>query len=314
MNARFVKMHGCGNDFVVFDERTRPLGFTSALAAAIADRRTGVGCDQFISIEPDRHGADAFMRIRNPDGGEAGACGNATRCVAHLIASQTGRTRLVIRTVSGDLPAEILPDGTVCVDMGPAALDWNQVPLARQQDTLHLDLKAGPLADPAACSMGNPHATFFVPDIAAVPIAEIGPILEHDSLFPERANIGFVQVLAEDRIRLRVWERTAGLTLACGSGACAALVNSHRRGLIGRRAAVVMDGGEVTIEWRQDGHVLMTGPVATAFTGEIDLAAYRDSIRTAGPHVSADAPADPPARAPGAREMASAYAAGGSAS
>jgi diaminopimelate epimerase len=141
-------------------------------------------------------------------------------------------------------------------------------------DTLHLDLALGPLADPAAASMGNPHATFFVTDLSSLPIAELGPRLERDPLFPERANIGFAHVLAPDRIRLHVWERGAGLTLACGSGACAALVNAHRRGLTGRRATLEMDGGDLTIEWRSDGHVLMTGPVATAFTGEIDLAAY----------------------------------------
>jgi diaminopimelate epimerase len=274
MRTRFVKMHGCGNDFVVFDERSGAFGFTAARAAAIADRRTGVGCDQFITIEPAPEGAAAFMRIRNPDGTEAGACGNATRCVAHLLAADTGRTSLTIRTIAGDLPSRVLPDGTVCVDMGPARLDWSHVPLARPMDTLHLALAYGPVSDPAACSMGNPHATFFVPDIAAVAIQQIGPILEHDRLFPERANIGFVQVLATDRIRLRVWERGAGLTLACGSGACAAVVNAHRRALTDRRVTVVMDGGEVGIEWREDGHVLMTGPVATAFTGEIDLSAY----------------------------------------
>jgi diaminopimelate epimerase len=274
MRARFVKMHGCGNDFVVFDERAGSFGFTPARVAAIADRRTGVGCDQFIAIEPGPEGADAFMRIRNPDGTEAGACGNATRCVAHLLAMDTGCTDLTIRTIAGALPSRVLPDGTVCVDMGPARLNWPEVPLAHAMDTLHLDLGYGPVSDPAACSIGNPHATFFVPDIAQVPVREIGPILEHDRLFPERANIGFVQVLAPDRIRLRVWERGAGLTLACGSGACAALVNAHRRGLTARRASVVMDGGEVVIEWRDDGHVLMTGPVATAFTGEIDLSAY----------------------------------------
>jgi diaminopimelate epimerase len=141
-------------------------------------------------------------------------------------------------------------------------------------DTLHLDLAAGPVADPAAASMGNPHATFFVADVACLPVAELGSRLEHDTLFPERANIGFAQVLAPDRIRLRVWERGAGLTLACGSGACAALVNAHRRGLTGRRAKVAVDGGELEIAWRTDGHVLMTGPVATAYIGEIDLAAY----------------------------------------
>jgi diaminopimelate epimerase len=274
--ARFLKMHGCGNDFVVFDERSGALGLTRTRAAAIADRRTGVGCDQFITIEPapPNTNADAFMRIRNPDGEEAGACGNATRCVVDLLARETGRRIQVIRTVAGNLPSEALPDGRVRVDMGPARLEWSDIPLARRMDTLHLDLASGPVADPAAASMGNPHATFFVPDIARVPVAELGPALEHDELFPERANIGFAQIMAPDRIRLRVWERGAGLTLACGSGACAALVNAHRRGLAGRRAVVVVDGGELEIEWRADGNVLMTGPVATSFTGEIDLGAY----------------------------------------
>ena len=274
--ARFVKMHGCGNDFVVLDERRGALGITPTRAAAIADRRTGVGCDQFIVIEPPpaQSDADAFMRIRNPDGSEAGACGNATRCIAHLLAHETGRLIQIIRTTSGDLRAEVLADGSVRVDMGPAKLDWPDIPLARPMDTLHLDLALGPVADPAAASMGNPHATFFVANLSNLPVAEIGHRLEHDPLFPERANIGFAQVLAPDQIRLRVWERGAGLTLACGSGACAALVNAHRRGLTGRRARLEMDGGDLTIEWRGDGHVLMTGPVATAFAGEIDLAAY----------------------------------------
>jgi diaminopimelate epimerase len=274
--ARFVKMHGCGNDFVVFDARAHPLDLTPTRAAAIADRRTGIGCDQLIVIDtaPPDSDADAFMRIRNPDGSEAGACGNATRCVADLLARETGRTTQIIRTLNGDLRAELLPWGGVCVDMGIARLDWGDIPLARVMDTSHLDLALGPLADPAAASMGNPHATFFVTGFADLPIAEFGPRLEHDPLFPERANIGFAQILAPDRIRLRVWERGAGLTLACGSGACAALVNAHRRGLAGRRATLVMDGGELQIEWRTDRHVLMTGPVATAFTGDIDLAAY----------------------------------------
>jgi diaminopimelate epimerase len=274
--ARFLKMHGCGNDFVVFDERAGPLGLTPRRAAAIADRRTGVGCDQFIAIEPApaNSNADAFMRIRNPDGAEAGACGNATRCVVDFLSRETGRRTQVIRTTAGNLPAEALADGQVRVDMGPARLDWHDIPLARPMDTLHLDLAAGPVADPAAASMGNPHATFFVADLVRLPVAELGPRLEHDPLFPERANIGFAQILTPDRIRLRVWERGAGLTRACGSGACAALVNAHRRGLAGRHATVVVDGGELEIEWRTDGHVLMTGPVATAFTGEIDLAAY----------------------------------------
>jgi diaminopimelate epimerase len=165
-------------------------------------------------------------------------------------------------------------DGQILVDMGPARLDWRDIPLAAPSDTLHLPLAEGPVSDPAACSMGNPHATFFVPDLAGLPIETIGPKLEHAPIFPDRANIGFAQILAPDRIRLRVWERGAGLTLACGSGACATLVNAVRRGLAARRATIIVDGGELLIEWRQDGHVLMTGPVATAFRGSIDLTAF----------------------------------------
>jgi diaminopimelate epimerase len=277
MLAPFLKMHGCGNDFVVFDERDGPFGFTPMLAAALADRRTGIGCDQLITIEraPRGSGAAAFMRIRNPDGSEAGACGNATRCVAGLIAREGRKRKLAIATVAGKLAAVLGPDGEVEVDMGPARLGWEDVPLARPMDTLHLDLAAGPLADPAALSMGNPHATFFVPDLSVVPVETLGPALEHDALFPDRANIGFAQVLAPDHIRLRVWERGAGLTRACGSGACAALVNGHRRGLTGRRAVVELDGGTLEIEWREkDGHVLMSGPTATTFTGVIDLGSF----------------------------------------
>jgi diaminopimelate epimerase len=276
MNAPFVKMHGCGNDFVVFDERAGALGLTPARAAAIAHRRTGVGCDQFIVVEapPPGSNADAFMRIRNPDGQEAGACGNATRCVARLLHEASGRRLQVIQTIAGLLAAEVLPDGRVRVDMGPARLDWRDVPLAAEADTLRLDLAAGPVRDPAAVSMGNPHATFFVADVAALDVETLGPALEHAAMFPERANIGFAQVLAPDRIRVRVWERTAGLTLACGSGACATLVNAARRGLTGRRADVVVDGGELDIAWRDDGHVLMTGPTEIAFRGSIDLDRY----------------------------------------
>ena len=274
MRAPFLKMHGCGNDFVILDERAGSLGLTPARAAAIADRHTGIGCDQFIALEPGTNGADVFMRIRNPDGGEAGACGNATRCVASLLAAETGARSLIIRTISGDLPATILQDGRVRVDMGPARLDWSDVPLARPMDTLHLDLPHGSLADPAACSMGNPHATFFVPDVAALDLQTIGPALETDKIFPDRANIGFAQILSPEKIRLRVWERGAGLTLACGSGACATAVNAHRRGLTGRRVQIIADGGILDMEYREDGHVLMTGPVATSFTGTLDLAEY----------------------------------------
>jgi diaminopimelate epimerase len=263
-------MHGLGNDFVVLDGRAAPLGLTSAQIVALADRRRGIGCDQLIILEPPPPGADVFMRIHNPDGAEAGACGNATRCIASLLAAETGKARVVVRTISGDLPSEAMPGGMWQVDMGPARLGWQDVPLAREVDTLHLPLACGPVADPAACSMGNPHATFFVPDLDALPVKEIGPRLEHDPIFPDRANIGFVQVISQDHLRLVVWERGAGLTLACGSGACATIVNAHRRGLTGRAARISMPGGDLLMEWRQDGHVLMTGPFATAFIGQVD--------------------------------------------
>jgi diaminopimelate epimerase len=260
MGTTFVKMHGCGNDFVILDERARPLGITPAHAVALADRHTGIGCDQLIVLEP---GNPVFMRIYNPDGSQAGACGNATRCVADILMRETGRDEVTIRTISGDLPATRRADGVLEVDMGPARLDWTDIPLARPMDTLRLDLPG----EPAAVSMGNPHVTYFDADLDS--IAERGPRLEHDPLFPQRANIGFVQVIDPGTIRLRVWERGAGLTLACGSGACATLVNAHRRGLTHRRAQVLVDGGALDITWRDDGHVLMAGPIATVFTGTL---------------------------------------------
>jgi len=270
MIAPFTKMHGCGNDFVVMDERAAPLGLTPTRAAAIADRHRGVGCDQFIVLEPaNAHGVDVFMRIRNPDGSEAGACGNATRCVVSALAAETGRSVFTIETIAGRLPARVLPDGRVEVDMGPARTDWQDIPLAGPADTLHLDLATNAVSDPAAVSMGNPHATFFVDDVDAIETRGAG--LERDALFPERANIGFAQVLDRETIRLRVWERGAGLTLACGSGACAALVNAARRGLTGRRARLVLDGGALDIVWRDDGHVLMAGPAVTSYTGTVDV-------------------------------------------
>ena len=267
MRVPFQKMHGAGNDFVVMDERPEPLGLTARRVAALADRRTGIGCDQFITLRR-ADDADVSMRIFNPDGGEAGACGNATRCVAELLFRATGQTEQAIRTVAGILPSHILPDGRVRVDMGRVRLGWQDIPLAHPADTLHLPL-AG---DPAAASMGNPHVTFF--DEPLDQAEQRGRGVEHDPLFPERVNVGFVQILAPDRLRLRVWERGAGLTLACGSGACAALVNASRRGLAGRRAHVVVDGGVLEIAWREDDHVEMTGPVATAFQGHVDLEAY----------------------------------------
>jgi diaminopimelate epimerase len=266
MSLPFVKMHGCGNDFVILDARPRPLDITPARAAVLAERHTGIGCDQLIVIDP-ADTADAFMRIYNPDGSQAGACGNATRCVADILMRETGGRAVIIRTISGDLPATRGPDGLIQVDMGPVRLDWADIPLAQPMDTLRLPLQG----EPAAASMGNPHATLFVTDLATTPVTEIGPRLEHDPIFPQRANIGFAQVLDPASIRLKVWERGAGLTFGCGSGACATLVNAHRRGLTHRRATLILDGGSLDIEWRDDSHVLMTGPVATVFHGETNL-------------------------------------------
>lgn len=270
----FIKMHGLGNDFVVLDLRQRPLELDAAQARGIANRRTGVGCDQVIAIEPSEQG-DAFMRIRNADGEEVEACGNGTRCVASLLFGELGRDRVTIETVAGLLRASANDDGMVTVDMGPARLQWDEIPLAREMDTLHVDLAIGPasapvLSDPCCVNMGNPHAVFFVDDVEAIDIHTVGPMLESHPLFPEKANIGFAQVLDRGHVRLRVWERGAGLTLACGSGACAAAVAAHRRDLTGRNMLLQLDGGELHLEWREsDGHVLMTGPVSTSFSGEL---------------------------------------------
>jgi diaminopimelate epimerase len=268
----FRKMHGAGNDFVVLDRRQGGFAIDAAGAAALADRHRGIGCDQVVLIETPRSpGTRAFVRFLNADGSEAGACGNGTRCVMTLLAAESGERQLTIETISGLLPAEMLADGGVAVDMGPARTGWRDIPLAREMDTLHVDLAMGPLADPVCTNMGNPHATFFVANAEAVDIARLGPELEHDRLFPERANIGVASV-RDGAIRLRVWERGAGLTLACGSGACAALVGAARRGLTGRAAGVIVDGGRLHIEWRGDGHVVMTGPAATSFEGLFDAA------------------------------------------
>ena len=264
----FLKMHGLGNDFVVLDGRARPIALTEDVARAIADRKTGVGCDQLIMLERSPR-ADAFMRIHNADGGEVEACGNATRCIAALLFRESGREEAVIETGAGLLRARAAADGRVSVDMGELRTGWRDIPLARAMDTLHVDLALGPLADPVCGDIGNPHATFFVADAEAVDLARLGPELEHHALFPERANIGVAQLLGPDRLRLRVWERGVGITRACGTGACAAAVAAARRGLTGRRARVLLDGGELDIEWRADGHVVMTGPVATSFTGEL---------------------------------------------
>lgn len=267
----FLKMHGLGNDFVVLDVRSSGLALSTDAVRAIADRHRGVGCDQLVVIEPARNAvSDAWMTIYNPDGSQSGACGNATRCVAWLLMRDSGRDKVVIETKAGLLDAELRGDRLVAVDMGRARLDWREIPVAQAMDTLHMDIAAGPLADPVGVNMGNPHAVFFVDDVAAIDLSALGPVLENHPAFPERANIEIVQVLSPDTLRMRVWERAAGITQACGSGACATLVAAARRGLTGRRAEVVLDGGVLSIEWLADDHVLMTGPVALSFKGTLD--------------------------------------------
>ena len=272
----FLKMHGLGNDFVVLDARTAALDLTPERRRVIADRRLGVGCDQLIVLEPPtEREADVFMRIYNPDGGEAQACGNATRCVASVVMDERKTDQVTVQTVAGLLESQKTGVGSnglpvISVDMGLARLDWRDIPVREACDTNHMPVGVGPLQDPVGTNMGNPHATFFVDDAAAIPLGELGPKLEHDRFFPERANIGVAQLLGEGRLRLRVWERGAGITLACGSGACAAVVAASRRGLVPRRADVVLEGGTLTIEWLRDDHVLMTGGIAVAFKGELD--------------------------------------------
>lgn len=262
----FAKMHGLGNDFVVIDRRESAVRLTPALVRAIADRHRGVGFDQLAVIDAgnDEGSEEEDLRLTfwNADGTRSAACGNATRCIAAREMARTGRDRLALRTGHGLLLAEQGEGGMVRVNMGPPVLDWQGIPLARAMDTLHLPI-AG---DPVATGMGNPHCTFFVPDAEAVELASFGPAIEHHPLYPERTNVEVVQVLAPDRLRLRIWERGTGITLASGSCSCAAAVAAARRGLTGRRVTVVVDGGELGIDWRPDG-VWMSGPVAHVFDG-----------------------------------------------
>ncbi len=278
MGRPFLKMNGAGNDFVVVDalSHSHPAPFApdEAGVRAIADRAAGIGCDQLIGIEPSR-AADAFMRIWNADGGQVEACGNATRCVGWLLMEASGRDEARIETVAGLITARRAGPLSVTVDMGAPRLGWQDIPLSEEMDTRGIELQVGPidaphLHTPGCVNMGNPHVVFFVPDAEAAPVTQIGPMIEHHYLFPEGVNVGFAEVRARGEIRLRVWERGAGLTKACGTGACAALVAACRRGLIGREADVIMDGGTLHIEWREsDDHVLMTGPVAVEFTGTL---------------------------------------------
>jgi diaminopimelate epimerase len=270
MTRPFVKMNGLGNDFVVVDAGSGVFRPTPAEVRAIADRQSGVGCDQLIALEPSRRG-HAFMRVWNADGGEVGACGNGARCAGWLVMRAAGRGTIDLETAAGVLNVREAGAERVTVDMGVPGLGWRDIPLVQPMDTGSIDLSVQPgWPAPGCVSMGNPHVVFFVPDAEGAPAKRIGAMVERHALFPERTNVGFAQIVARDRIRLRVWERGVGLTQACGTGACAALVAAHRRGLVDESATVEMDGGELVVRWRpDDGHVLMTGPVVVEFTGRL---------------------------------------------
>jgi len=272
MSRPFLKMNGLGNDFVVVEARSAPFEPSSAEVRAIADRASGVGCDQLIMIG-DSDAADAFVRFWNADGVEVDACGNGSRCAALLLMQASGRDDATFETRAGLLTALKAGDGKIAVDMGVPGLRWDQIPLSEEMDTRGIELQVGPIDNPhlhtpGCVSMGNPHVVFFVPDAEAAPVREAGSLIELHPLFPEGVNVGFAQIKARDRIRLRVWERGAGLTKACGTGACAALVAASRRGFVDRKATLELDGGELVIEWRpQDDHVIMTGPAQLDFAG-----------------------------------------------
>jgi diaminopimelate epimerase len=267
----FTKMHGLGNDFVVIDRRKGGIALSAERIRAIGDRHRGVGFDQLVFIDPPSNGqADVSFRFHNQDGSEAGACGNGTRCAAATVMAETGRDTLAIETRAGLLRAEKRADGLYAVDMGIARTDWRDIPLTGACDTMAVPVTIGPLSRPVAVSMGNPHCVFFVDDAEAIDLAKYGPAIEHHQLFPERTNVEVASVTGKDRIRLRVWERGVGITLACGSGACATGVAAVRRGLAGRSVEIAVDGGGVLfVDWLENGHVVLTGPVATSFTGEL---------------------------------------------
>ncbi|WP_289042847.1 diaminopimelate epimerase [uncultured Aliiroseovarius sp.] len=265
-----MKWHGAGNDFVIIDSRSTDAVVTEDLAKALGDRNRGIGFDQLAEIRSSGT-ADINLDFWNADGSRAGACGNATRCVARYMMDVTGKRALTIRTSHGVLEAHLDGD-QVSVNMGRPQTAWDEVPLSENVDTAHLPLDG----DPAAVGMGNPHCVFFVDDAEAVDVAAIGAHIEHDQLFPEATNVEFAQVRARDEIRMRVWERGTGITLACGSGACATVVAAHQRGLTDRHVKMELDGGWLTLDWREDG-VWMTGPTAFVFEGQL-MPAFLEGI------------------------------------
>lgn len=266
---KFKKMHGLGNDFVVLDCRGGQALPEKSVIGALTDRKTGIGCDQFIPVLPPQSAeADVYMRIMNaPDGDEVEACGNATRCVADMILRESGQNTCVIQTVAGFLYCSREADGRVTVDMGAPRLEWDSIPLSKECDTLHLPLSG----DPVAVNVGNPHCVFFLEeDVEQYPVTEIGPKIEHDPLFPRKVNVEFCNVIDRQTIRMRVWERDAGETNACGTGACATAIAAMRRGLVERKCRVILNGGPLDFHWREeDDHIFMTGPATFVFEGEI---------------------------------------------
>ena len=267
MLVPFRKMHGLGNDFIVIDARVSPVAMSAARAAALADRCTGIGCDQLIVLEPS-NAADVRMRIFNHDGSEVEACGNASRAVGMLLG---GSQR--IETLGGVI-ASSATTGGASVDMGPARFEWDAIPLAYAMDTLTMPVGWEDLETPAAVNVGNPHVVFFVPDADAVNLARLGPLIETDPLFPERVNVGVASVVGPSHIKLRVWERGVGLTRACGTGACAAAVLAIRRKLVASPVRVDLPGGPLEIVWAEGGTILMTGPASLSFSGTFDDADY----------------------------------------
>ena len=266
--SAFAKMHGLGNDFVILDWRNDPDRRVPAAAAQrLADRRLGIGCDQILVIRPSQE-ADIRMDILNQDGSLSGACGNGTRCVADLVMAETGADRISIVTDGGMLSAWRAADNQISVDMGPVFTGWQEVPLAESMDTLHVPLGVAGLPDAVCHALGNPHAVVFVEDAEGLDLARLGPQVEQSSLFPDRVNLSVLSRRDDGSFRMRVWERGVGITMACGSGACASGVAIARRGLGGDVNKIVMDGGAVTIAWQRDnGHVVMTGPVAYVASG-----------------------------------------------
>ena len=257
----FMKMHGLGNDFVVLDSRVSDVEMTPALARGIGDRHRGVGFDQ-LAVITACDDADVGLVFYNADGSTAGACGNATRCVAKFIMDKANASELSLRTERGLLQALRVDDVLTAINMGQPQLAWDQIPLAQDFDTLHLPM----IGDPVATGMGNPHCTFFVDDADAVDLEGRGAEVEHHPLYPDRTNVQFAHVIAPDHLRMRVWERGVGVTLASGSSSCATAVAAYRRGLTGRKVTIDLDGGQILIDWRDDG-VWMTGPTAHVFDG-----------------------------------------------